>query len=534
MAVELISRPDEDCYNPAYNCVEFCFNSTGFKSVTGTKATFSIELPGGVAGYSAGVVMIIAGETFTTGTSNLYNEIDTAPTQTAAEFAANVKEALESNSNIFDNFSISIVGDAAVATARENGIIENFDFDYTDPLFAGNEPTNSDTQGTEDEYLENYRVVIEIWECSETGVLTNRVSKENRIPDQDGNLCVNVGEKLAPYLETFLAQYQALDDISSWYDDITISKRFCLRYGELYSDDISECSVSKRSFFNAGEFIIYNAAFQLDEFTSKNEDVCNIEWMTSMPDYTKLCETSQAFLWVNVADLLEQKILNPDLRVNSYIDFNYTDGTTESTILANITTVNAANGFYAVAAGIPIISIVANPAKTIDTWRMRIALRDTTLPIPTGDIYYSSQYFQRVKCCENDINLYFLNEFGGYDTLLLQSLNTTELRQEFSVFESFIGCGGDVLANGKGVLGNSAFDVFTATADFSNNYKNRKWLRQAIMAAKKYAQFSIDGEDIFSKIVVFDTSLIYWDKQNNTLRVQIQFMLNQNLNIQKN
>ena len=84
------------------------------------------------------------------------------------------------------------------------------------------------------------------------------------------------------------------------------------------------------------------------------------------------------------------------------------------------------------------------------------------------------------------------------------------------------------------MLNNSAFDVYTVTSKYVVDYKDREWLRQAIMSPSKYVTFSIDGKKIFSKAILLDTSFIYWDEQDNNLRLSLQFILNKNLNVQKN
>lgn len=523
-----------DGFHPAYNCAQYCFQSNSFKVSDGTKATFTIEVPDSIAGYSSGELIIILGKEYTTSNQNSYNTINTAPSQSNSEMAENFKQALESNSDIFEKFTFEVLGDVMVATAREEGVINDFMFDYsslgaTNPSAA---PITTETQGSDTVYLENYRIVAEIWEC-ENDILTNQILKDSRMPDKEGSLCIDFGKKLAPFLETLLACYEGMLTSSNWFADETISKEFCLIYGELYSDDLSECSIEPRTFYTGPKFTLFNGAFQDENFQEKFDNVNNNEWMSSMPDFSPLCDNTQMFLWINIGQILQDADAS-GLNVHPFYEFTYTDGTIIQRFGSQFTGGFDNQGFYAVGVGIPTISLILDSSKVLESWKASVIVRPPTSPPGVGT-QYACKYFRRdATCCDMDISFCFLNEYGGYDTILFESVNTVELRSEYSIFESFIGCGGDSLRNGKDLLNNKAFDVFTATSKYFVDYEDREWLRQFIISPLKYAKFKVDGKEMFSKVILLDTSFTYWDEQDNVLRIFAQFILNKNLNIQKN
>lgn len=271
--IDITQEPSPDCLNPAYNCVKYCFLANDFQTQVGTKAQFTIEKDPVIVGHNPGLVYTIAGQDFTTGTVNSHNTINTAPVQNAAQYAANFKEALEFNSYIFNTFSIEIIADQVIATAREVGELDDFIFDYT---ASGTPPVNTDTNGLNDEYLENYRLVVEIWQetiSPLSELIHTKISSEAYTPDSDGTFCINIGEKIAPLLESRFVFDESL--LIFAFADETISGRFFIRYGESYSDTINSCDVELRDFVNSGTIGVINSAFQRQEQVEKTALMCD-------------------------------------------------------------------------------------------------------------------------------------------------------------------------------------------------------------------------------------------------------------------
>ena len=534
--IDIDQQPNPDCLNPVYNCVKYCFTSNSFKVSSGTKADFTIQLPVGVVGYGAGGVITIAGQTYTTGTTNSYNTVNTAPVQDSVQFATNFKAALEANSDLFNKFTFAVVGvnpnAQLVATAREVGEIEDFTFDFS--ALAPTPPVNTSNQGTEDVYLDNYKIVVDIWKCI-GGAPSVLISSEAYSPNSDGEFCLNVGEKVSPLVST-----RFVHDLSTgiaWYQDVSIVERICLRYGEIYSDSIQECEVEPRDFDTTSEIRIVNSAFQRRGQQDKIDDMCEGQFMTNMPDFTKFCESSIIYLWANLFDIIQDPA-PPNTTYHPFIEFTYTDGSTSIhvTTLFSATPGDDGNKMYAIGSGFPTIGFLADPGKTVDFWRMRIVCRDNSQTIPNGDTYFSSKYFKLVSCCEGDAQFYFLNEFGGYDTILFQQVDSIEIQQNKGVFESFIDCEeNDALRSGKDIIDQSARDVYTVTSKFVNEYQTRKWLREFITSPKKYVNVNIEGnDDTFEKVIVLTDSIQYYSKDDNFIYLELQYILNEDINLHKN
>lgn len=530
--INIIEEPDINCPQPAYNCVKYCFEATDFLVSTGTKAVFTIELDPILSGYNPGGVFIIAGQPFTTGTTNTYNEIDTSPPQTQTEFANNCKAALEKNNFIYTNFEIKVSGTVMTATARNVGEISPFTFDYS---AVGTPPINSDTQGTPNVYRDNYRLVTEIWQkvfdISLGDYLDVLINKEAYIPNAAGELCINIGEKIAALLETTFLHDANL--AVSCYKDITIAQRFFVRYGEAYSDDLDECNVQLREFVNSDVITVFNGAFQRGESTDKITLVCEHQFMTNAPDYTCVTRNSEQILWIYLKDILPQPPSTITIRPKFIL--TYTDGTTDTGTGAQcLWSADNFPVFIAIPCGGVQLGFFANPAKTIDFYEVRIEQTDSLGPVVTD---YASQIFKVIPSCGAEVEFYFLNEFGGYDTILFTQVSNISLEQQYSIFEEFLDCDDtNAIRAAKGVIDQSASDVFTVTSKFTNDYLTRRWLREFLVSPIKVIKTAIqtDENETFSKVLFVDPSQQYFSKDDNFLYLTLQFGMNEDINTQKN
>ena len=539
--IDITQQPDEDCFHPAYNCIKYCFTCNDFLVAIGTKAQFTAEINPAIigGGYVAGAsVITLAGQAFASSTQTTYNEMLTDGLFSKQQFSENIEASCIANTYLFENFSFSIVAEVLTAIAREEGEFDDYVFSHLDNV--GNPipfpMIFSSTNGSDPVYRDNYRLIIEIWECQQ-GVQTRRISKESYIPDANGDFCINIGEKVAPLLETtFVHKEKILNGLNSnWFYDFSISKEICLRYGELYSDDVDECNTQLRTFALTTSIVAVNSAFQREEQEDKYVQLCNDEFMTSMPDFAEFCDESLIFLWINLGAILAL-LDNPNKKAHPYYEFTYTDGTVDKRIGSQFipSPLQENDDFFAVGVGIPTVSAILIPSKQLHSWRARIVIRENS--DPNTDQYFADQYFKRISCCDGQIDFYFLNEFGGIDTILMQTVTQIELQQEFAFTESFVDCEkNDAVESGIDTINQEAFDVFTITSRFTNDYETRLWLRQAIMSPKKWIRTTIPGQDsIFYKIIALDTSTIYYNESDNFLFLTLQYRINEDLNLQKN
>lgn len=528
--ITIVDEPSLVCPNADYNCVKYCFEATDFQTQVGTKATFDIELNIAVAGYAPGVEFTVAGQIYTTGTSNTYNEVNSAAPQTQAQFAVNMKAALDANNVIFSKYKVEIVGTKVVATAREVGEIEDFDFDYSN--FVGTPPNNNDTNGTNNIYRDNYKLVIEVWQRipSLSGYTEVKISSEAYTPDSNGEFCVNVGEKIAPLLKTRFLHDLILS--TSCFDDMSIAGEFFIRYGDLYSDTFDDCDVVARTFDTSDTIIVFDAAFQREDQADKLQLVCEHQWMTNMPQYSRVCENTDVVMWMWLGALLPKP---PDtIEIRPKFIITYTDGSTSTHTGAEcLYNPVAPTNFKAIPVGKDQINFFANPLKVIDYYECMVQVLDTSIP---ASVDYGSQFFKWVSCCEGDVQFYFLNEFGGYDTILFSQIDAIELNQENAIFESFLDCDEtDALRGGKEVVDTNAGDIYTVVSKFPYTYQSRLWLREFIASPRKYIRATIEGQDeIFSKVLLVENSVQYYLKDDNTFLLRLQYILNEDLNLIKN
>lgn len=530
--IDLLQAPPTDCPLPAYNSIKYCFKSSDYQTVVGTQATFSIELNNANLNIIAPQLnyFSVAGVSFNVGTANTYNTLDTSAAYTKAEFAANLKAMFESNDYFFQRFTFAVVGDALVATAKEKKVQLNWTFDYSN-FNPGNPVTTSQTNGTVDQYRPNYRLVLQIWSCP-LDVVTDLISEEAYQVNNEGELCINIGKKVAPLLSTRFVH--DLPTNSAWYVDEQIVKRFIVRYGESYADAALSCSTEARTFAFTDCIRIYNAAFQRDEAVVKNDIVCTPEFMTNTPQFSQLCEDSIAYLWINLWDVFDTP--EPSgIRTHPYIDFFYTDGTTDSLLSTQFSISPEENKIYAVAAGWNTWKSFADPNKKVSYWRIRIVVENSNT-VPTTQTFYASQYFKLVSCCEGDVEFIFLNEYGAYDTILFTQLDAIAFQSSNAVFESFLDDEEqDSLRGGQDVIDQFSNDVYTVTSKFVDDYKSIAWLKEFLKSTSKYVRLSVDGQSKkINKVLVQVDGVEYAKTDDNSIYLRLSYRINEDLNTQRN
>jgi len=530
--IDIEQEPDVDCPQPAYNAVKYCFKSNDVQTVTGTKATFTIELQNNpLVPIMTTHSFMIAGVLFNFGTANTYSTIDTTAAYSPLEMAYNFKAMLEANNFFFQNYTFAIVGDSVVATARNNGIQPDFNFDYANWTVHSNPLITSETNGTADEYLFNYRLVVQIWECN-LGIVGEMVSEEAYQVDSNGDFCINIGKKIAPLLST-----RFVHDLSTnvaWYADEDIIRSYVVRYGESYSESSSSCETEAKTFATTECVRVYNGAFERDEVNIKNARVCAPEFMTNTPDYTELCQDSIAYLWINVFDVFE----TPEpigVKTHPIVDFFYTDGTTDSWISTQFILQPLRNNkIFAVAAGWETWKSFSDSSKKVSYWRIRVVVKDDNTA-PATLTYYGSQYFKLSNCCSG-VEFVFLNEYGGYDTIAFTQVDDISFSSSNTVFESFLDAEEtNSLRGGQDVIDQFSNNVYTVTSKFVNDYKSIAWIKEFLKSPKKYIRASIDGQEKkINKVLVEVDGVQYAKTKDNSLYLRLSYRINEDLNNQRN
>jgi hypothetical protein len=540
--INITQEPSLVCPNPAYNCVKYGFECTDFKTTAATFASFVIDTTAlSVVSIAPGSTIKLSGNLFTTDTTNTFELFDASAILTAAILASNLFAAMNFNNDLFTKFDIVQTSATVItATARVAGVIALYDFDST--AFIGTGVTITPVSGIDADYRENYRLIVEIWE-SESGVPLKQISKESYIPSADGLFSINIGLKVAPLIKSRFAHTLPFSPVS-WTPDDIVSKTFCIRYGESYSDTVDSCTNVLRDFVTSDQILVVNSAFQRADAASKTAQICAGEFMSNVPDFTEMCEDSLGFLSMWYGNIVSYPI-PPNTEYRAFWEIFYTDGTSSThygvSLNPIVNTAPFRNRFALLQHGGTYILFLANPLKTVDYYRARFVVVDTSVPIPTGDTYFGSKYFKMVSCCGGAVEMYFQNEFGGFDTITFNPVDNIEIEQENAIFESFLDCADDVIdttglgTKGKGIINQTARDVFEVTSKFADTYQSRKWLREFLTSPEKYVRTTIEGEsEIFSKVIVVEGSTKYFSKDDNTLYLRFQYILNEDLNIQKN
>lgn len=542
--INIIEEPSLVCPNAAYNCVKFGFECTDFKTTAATFASFTIDCSAlSVVSIAPGGTIQIAGNIFTTDVVNTFELFDTQAVLTPASLTSNLFQAINLNNDLFTKYDIVQTSPTLItATARVSGVIDNSPFDVS--AFFGTGVVMLNTPGINAVYRENYRLIVELWEVINTAplapvnlVVTNKISSESYIPNENGEFYINLGNKIAPLLSSklWMPPFFGINPASD------LAKTFVVRYGESYSDGVSACETSPKNFATSNQFIVINSAFERQKAADYSLKLCDGGFMTNAPDYTELCEDSICYLWANLYNIVPFQNPFPVIRHEPFMEIFYTDGTSSIHTYGAFGTgvfpyyQENSEKIYAIEGGGRIMSFLADPSKTVSHWRVRVVVRDTALPIPTGDTYYLSQYFKLISCCEPRPEFYFLNPYGGYDTITFTQVLNAEIESEYAIFERFTSCESEnTWTSGREKVNQSAFEVFEANSFFVNNYQNREWLKEFLASPIKYVRQSIEGVEIITKIIVFDTSVLYYSKDDNNIIIKLRYAFNEDINIQKN
>ena len=529
--IDIISTPSLECPNPVYNCVRWCLQATDYLTTPGDTAYFYVAFfdP---SNYADGIPIRVAGRDFETG-PNGYESFKWSspvpPPLTLVEIADNFFAMLQANYSFFEDWDVvrtSSPGfETIVANAREEGFVNPFDFDFpvvTPPLYL---PLN----GTDPEYKENYRIVVEVWKCVD-GVLTEKLYSNAYEPDADGNVCFDIAGTVSSYLSTGFPGLQPNDD--SVYIQPDMCFDVCLRYGQIYADDETTCDAIPRYFETSSPVALINSAFQ------KEAEVESIEtgvplmdpfcyqgsptrFLTDYPSGLKVCPDSLFWLYYNL-DIDLSAFSNPE--VYPFYRFRYTDGSVSSPVQGSRPL--SGNGCFAVPAGEYQLSYLSPfPLKTIASIETTIILID----LPSVALIISETFvleIDQTACCCREF--YFLNEKGGFDTIRLNCEQDRTLNLESVDICSIEKCEGDILKGGKAEANRKAFETYTVFTKFNSEYLDLDWLRQFLKSPIRYVRE--DGK-IFKIKLLSDEVQIFSNEE--ILYFELQYILSFELNTQK-
>ena len=514
--IDIITAPSADCPLPVWNCVQYCFRSNDFLIADGVSAGFGILF--GTANYPDGITVALGDYVFTTATpggSDSFSWQGT-PNQIAENFAA----MLRANYEIGCLFSVDVLfGSLVVMIAREPGFRENWIANF--PVAVP--PGVLNCVGAETKLLPNYRLVIEVWKC-EDGVPTDKISTLAFEPDPGtSEVCLDISRIVSNCVRT---TFPGLTGGTAVVLDNQIKAEICLRYGEIYSDDLDSCEAKTRFFEYTSPRTIINSAFQKDDDQKIapfcwNESFLATRFLTNRPNFAQLCQESFAWFWYCLESFLLE--LN-GINFASYYVFEYTDGTTSETGGDILTQAGA----IIVPGGLAQIGGLADPGKTV----LRYSVYVVAVSPFFGIIPISSPVIIDVAdggfcCCFEEF--YFLSEPGGFDTILFNCLQESDLSYKSKEFCSFEPCGGDILEGGKGEAEAKAFEIYRTTSRFLDNYENLNWFREFLKSPDR--RWRKDGK-VYKIVFLTDEVELY--RKDGFIFVEIEFILSFELNQQKN
>jgi hypothetical protein len=528
--IDILSTPSLVCINPVYNCLQYCFQSNDYQQQNGVLAEFQIDFTN-PTNEADGILISVAGSAFQTGTPTTFEKFQMTggPPLTLVQIVDNFVQMLQANFDFFTNWIITrtsgvgIESVFGVARTEKAFTPYTFTFPFTFP------PAVNATNGSAPVYLDNYRLIVEIWDCSDADTLTTRLSQNAyEFNPEDSQVCIDLSRNLSSLVSTTFPGLVLADD--SPIKDTNICRTICLRYGQIFDEGLTDCDATPQYFETSSPIVIINSAFQkpeeVDSINSGNPLMAAFcytgeptRFLTDYPAGLKVCPDSCFWLWYNLdADL--SGFTNPT--VAAFYRFFYTDNTISSSIRSSrdLSTL----GCWAVPAGECQVGYLADPLKTIEAIETTIIITDDA---PSSTII-SEQFLLEIDltaCCCREF--YFLNEKGGFDIIRFNCETNIDLNISSAEVCGFENCEGDILKGGKAEADRRAFETFTAFGRWNEEYFDLDWFRQFLKSPIRYLRE--DGKLYKIKLLTDEIALFRFEEK---IFIELDYILSFELNQQ--
>ena len=520
--IDLVKLPEDLylCPQPVYNCIPFTFRSLDFISQTGTTSGFIITF--GPENYPDGVEVSLANQTFTTQTPP--QDLNTFSWQGSPEdIALSFYNMLTSIYYFGQNYSLEIFnGNTVLGIAYEVGEVETeASFPVTVP------PTGVYCSGMDTEYLPNYLIVVEVWECIQ-GVRSNLISQMSYEPNLlSSEVAIDLSELLQNEVYTTFP-YDRLDEQVTL--DTTFKKQICLRYGEVYSTGSELCDANTLYFEELNPFTVINSsyeAYNLEGIAPQcfSQSVQDTRFYTNRPQFVGICPDSISWLWYCYDEVLKA-FIDLNLGGGSGLPFNfnvlytfyYTDGTQEEVIGGNINT--AETGMLIVPSGLGQLTDLYDTSKNINTYSVEIIGGTDNMPEPSrlSEVYN----FKVVPCCGTSLDFYFLNSLGGYDTITFNGDVDINLNLGYTEVCTFDNCELEVFNKGITVSEFEAYKTYKLRTKLTEMEYTVGWVTEFLKSSKKY----VKKQGIFYQAVFTDLTVGIMKDLEDNLILDLNYKLN--------
>jgi hypothetical protein len=521
--IDILSSPRSDCPNPVLGCIEYCFLANNYVLAAGALTLLQISITS-TDNYPDGIDVIIGGKPFKTNTPAGAGEFSWQGS--IQDIAASIAAMLNADFYFGCEFSFFSVGGIVGGLSKKEGAFDNFIFNFP----VANPPTVSVLGGVTNEVRQNYRLIIEVWKCSQE-VRTDKITTRAYQPDPNtAELCFDLAGLVEGCVATTFPGLNASLNINI---DSSIDETICLRFGEMYSENDASCDAKTQFFEQTSEIKIINSAFQKDD-ALKFSPFCWVDstndtrFLTNRPDFAEICNESFSWLWYVLDSPLANFIAsNPIFTLGAFVTFSYTDGSSDSAAISFV--VAPEGNTYIVPTGLAQISTLADPSKNIGSYNVLIGVQITgfvfPVPLSTPVIYKVAN--DGFCCCHEEF--YFLSEPGGFDTILFNCVQEINLDYRYTEFCSYEPCEGDIFEGGKEEADAQAYEIYKTTSRFIDKYENLKWLREFLKSSKRLWR----NEGKVYKILMLNEQIELFRK-DGFIFIEFEYILSFELNQQKN
>lgn len=523
-SIDILQTPSQECINPVWNCISWRFRANDYLVTAGAKAFFTIEFP--PDNYGPGIPVEVAGRNFESGlttTQKTFKWSDLLVTLTAEEIATEFSCMLLINFDFTNDFEVIQTNNVVTGIARNEEEFVPFTFSF--PVAVP--PSVFFSNGVNPEFLPKYQVLVQIWICDADGVLKKLISTESYVPNPETlEVEIDISRKVAYLVKSSFPGANASPFI---FEDDTIVEFICLRYGQIYDENVDNCDVTAQFFGSTEPIRIGNLALNWYSWQVDTAKFCpetlQFFFMTNQPlTDVQICDDGFGWLWFDVLFILESIVGVPGiLGLYAGYFFEYTDGTSEF-VVGNAVPPSA-NVAIIPSGPIQIFAPFADPLKTVRSYIVSVGvLNDSNVFIP-----FPAQGYKVVNCCDK-LEFYFLNAVGGFDTIVFNQTQTETITIEKGEFLEYFPCGGNTLEGGirdADILGTKVFKAFTF---LSKKYQNRDWLAEFFLSPEKYVR---TPEGPFRAIRLLTTEVPIFNREEDIF-VEFDFVLNREINVQQN
>jgi len=471
----LVVQPNKTLPIPKKECIKYCIVPFEYILINGQPATAYMEFDG--TAYGSGIDFVFAGQDFTTSASATTTRNTFQIPANGLIAANNFKSSLEKNAYFFEYTEITVVDMGGgtwrtVVTWIEYAEQPDWTFDYS--AFA---PAigHGETQGVDFLLRDGFKLRYQLYGENADGVFP--ITRVESVTPRINNLgvprmCFNFQDDVLPFLST---TFPGLGVTTVTFDELFKIEVF-LKYGGVQN---SNCTITDFDFEGTDRISILNAVIQIDvqdKLKPHHYPTTKlVSWFTSRPDKLPVPSTCEFWLWAWMRGI--EEVDYTKYRA-AYTYYDVTGATISTEIGPEITQ----DGIFIVPAG--PANVLNLPATAV---RYEVFIEGFSVPLADWE-RVTKKHTVRIQDKCDWLELYFLEDLGGYSPIHFHEYEELVHVQENQVFElpescpddihSTISIGSRLRGGGQNRANIKSWIVYKAKIDGMDLPELEDWYRQ--------------------------------------------------------